>query len=85
MFGFGLGFIVSDWVWDSVIKQWVLGLPTGSKVLPFWGLPYRILIINHKKELLWSLWVGSKDYGLAGETWGSEFRLEVVSGVAGRV
>ena len=24
----------------------------------FLGLPYRILIINHKKELLRSLWVG---------------------------
>ena len=23
----------------------------------FWGLPYRILNINHNKELLWSLWV----------------------------
>ena len=23
----------------------------------FWGLPYRILNINHKKELLWGLWV----------------------------
>ena len=23
----------------------------------FVGLPYRILIINHKKELRWSLWV----------------------------
>ena len=23
----------------------------------FLGLPYRILNINHKKELLWSLWV----------------------------
>ena len=26
----------------------------------FLGLPYRILNINHKKELLWSLWVGPK-------------------------
>ena len=25
---------------------------------PFWGLPYRILNINPKKELLWGLWVG---------------------------
>ena len=25
----------------------------------FWGLPYRILNINHKKELVRSLWVGS--------------------------
>ena len=24
----------------------------------FLGLPYRIRNINHKKELLWSLWVG---------------------------
>ena len=28
-----------------------------SIVVPFWGLPYRILNINHKKEPLWSLWV----------------------------
>ena len=34
------------------------GLPTGSKVVLFWGLPCRILNINHKKELRWSLWVG---------------------------
>ena len=24
----------------------------------FWGLPYRVLDLNHKMELLWSLWVG---------------------------
>ena len=29
----------------------------GSLVVPFWGLPYRILNINHKKELPRSLWV----------------------------
>ena len=32
-------------------------LPIGSKVVPFLGLPCRILNLNHKKELLWSLWV----------------------------
>ena len=32
----------------------------GYKVVPFLGLPYRILNISHKKELLWSLWVGPK-------------------------
>ena len=32
-------------------------LPIGSIVVPFWGLPYRILQMNPKKELLWSLWV----------------------------
>ena len=26
----------------------------------FLGLPYRILYMNPKKELLWSLWVGLK-------------------------
>ena len=26
----------------------------------FLGLPYRILNMNHKKELLWSIWVKSK-------------------------
>ena len=30
-------------------------LPIGSIVVPFWALPYRILNIDHKKELLWSL------------------------------
>ena len=30
-------------------------LPIGSIVVLFWRLPYRILNINHKKELLWSL------------------------------
>ena len=29
----------------------------GSIVVPFWGLPFRIVNINHKEELLWSLWV----------------------------
>ena len=29
----------------------------GSKVDPFWGVPSRILNINHKEELLWSPWV----------------------------
>ena len=35
-------------------------LPIGSTVVPFWGLPYRILNTNHKKELLWSPWVDPK-------------------------
>ena len=26
----------------------------------FWGLPYRILNMNPKKELLWGLWVNPK-------------------------
>ena len=30
----------------------------GSKVVPFLGLPCRILNLNPKKELLWSLWEG---------------------------
>ena len=32
-------------------------IPIGPQVAPFWGLPYRILNINHKKELLRGLWV----------------------------
>ena len=31
----------------------------------FWGLPYRILNINHKEELLRGLWVGFRGQGLA--------------------
>ena len=34
--------------------------PIGSLVVPFSGLPYRILNINHQKELLGSLWVNPK-------------------------
>ena len=34
------------------------GLPIGCLVVPFWDYPYRILNVNHKKELLRSLWVG---------------------------
>ena len=37
----------------------------------FLGLRYRILNINHKKELLWSLWVRLS---------GASFKLEVSSG-----
>ena len=33
--------------------------PCFSLVVPFLGLPYRILNMNHKKELLRSLWVDS--------------------------
>ena len=32
-------------------------VPMGSIVVPFLGLPSRILNMNHKKELPWSLWV----------------------------
>ena len=35
----------------------------GSLVVPFGGLPYRILNTNHKKELLRGLWVGGKVTG----------------------
>ena len=38
----------------------VSGLPTGSKVVPCLWLPYRILNMNHKQELPWSLWVGNE-------------------------
>ena len=34
------------------------GPPIGPSVAPFWGLPYRILNVIHKKELLRGLWVG---------------------------
>ena len=30
-------------------------IPRGSIVVPFWELPCRILNMNRKKELLWSL------------------------------
>ena len=30
------------------------------------GLPYRILHMNPKKELLWNRWVGIKAFGLVG-------------------
>ena len=36
-----------------------LELTHGSIVVPFLGLPYRVLHMNHKKELLWNLWVGT--------------------------
>ena len=32
----------------------------------FLGSPYRILNMNHKKELLWSLWVPSADHEVFG-------------------
>ena len=32
-------------------------LPIGPIVVPFLGLPYRILNMIPKKELLWGLWV----------------------------
>ena len=38
-------------------------MPIGSLVVPFWGLPHRILNTNHKKELLRGLWVGGKVKG----------------------
>ena len=42
----------------EVLRQTgVSALPIGSLVVPFWGLPYRILNVNHKKELLRGLWV----------------------------
>ena len=33
-------------------------VPKGPKVVPFLGLPYRILYMNPQKELLWGFWVG---------------------------
>ena len=38
-------------------------LAMGSLVVPFWGLPYRVLNINQKKELLKSLWISSASTG----------------------
>ena len=40
------------------------------------GLPYRILNTNHKKELLWSLWVGFK-----GPTSQSKRRIGALKGL----
>ena len=40
-------------------EQYILQLPRGSIVVPFWDIPYRILYMNPKKELLWSLVVAS--------------------------
>ena len=37
----------------QVAVVWAKGLRSSS----FWGSPSRILNINHKKELLWSLWL----------------------------
>ena len=36
----------------------------------FWGLPYRILNMNHKKEQLRSLWVGAQSLQFSGGVWG---------------
>ena len=38
----------------------------------FLGLPYRVLNINHKKELLWSLWVRN-DCFLELQAWNEVF------------
>ena len=40
----------------------------------FLGLPYRILNINHKKELLRGLWVGSRTLGFG--VLGSKCRVQ---------
>ena len=69
--GFGL------WVWDRAeesrvwglgdfgLGAWALSTRSTHRLLSssFLGLPYRILYTNHKKELLWSLWVSRKGYG----------------------
>ena len=36
-----------------------VAIPMGPTVAPFLGLPYMILNMNPKKELLWGLWVGT--------------------------
>ena len=36
----------------------IWGFTHGLHSSSFLGLPYRIRNMNHKKELLWSLWVG---------------------------
>ena len=38
--------------------------PTGSKGAPFRDYLFRILNMNHKKELPWSLWVEGVCFGL---------------------
>ena len=35
--------------------------PIGPEVVPFWGLPSRILNTNHEKELLGGLWVANRE------------------------
>ena len=40
----------------TLIKS-LLGTTLTLHSSSFLGLPYRILNINHKKQLLWSLWV----------------------------
>ena len=35
-----------------------------SIVVPFWGSPYRILNVSHKKALLWSLWARFRVWNL---------------------
>ena len=39
------------------LDLWGVGFTHRLQSSSFLGLPYRILNINHKKELLWSLWV----------------------------
>ena len=46
-------------------RRWVTTFVGGLRLSPwplsssFWGLPFRILNINHKKVLLRGLWVGA--------------------------
>ena len=44
-------------IWLSRRPQGSAASDIGSLVVPFWGLPYRILNVNHKRELLRGLWV----------------------------
>ena len=45
--------------------EYIQSIPRGSIAVPFYflGLPYRVLNINHKKELLWSLWLWRNQTG----------------------
>ena len=49
-----------------LIRDPSLQISIGSLVVPFLRLPYRLLNMNHRKELLWSLWVGLHDDQLEG-------------------
>ena len=39
-----------------------LGFTQRPRSSSFWGLPYRVLNMNHKKDLLRSLWVGRSGF-----------------------
>ena len=48
---------------DGKAQQLMEGLPRRLLSSSFSGVPYRVLNMNHKKELLRSLWVGFRRMG----------------------